>query len=239
MTSHMNGQEEEINQRKAESIGFESNSQSSMSSLSQQHLQENQRNTTEDVKPSISLLKQPSLLKQSLQGKSNQQQQQQEQEQSPAVKEEKSRESSDSDDDSSDSDGEQSNNEMENEPNYPCDLCDLFFKSTTELRQHVKSHIESIGGAPIEESNDDNEYYEGLYLNFVVHNLCLSRDLFKLTKYLFHFFSIYSISDDQDDQDDQEGNEDYDGENDDEMVEEDFEDDEVSKQSCIRTNFYF
>lgn len=181
MTSHMNGQEEDINQRKAESIGFESNSQSSMSSLSQQHLQEHQRNTTEDVKPSISLLKQPSLLKQSLQGKSNQpqQQQKQQQEQSPVVKEEKSRESSDSDDDSSDSDGEQSNNEMENEPNYPCDLCDLFFKSTTELRQHVKSHIESIGGAPIEESNDDNEYYEGLYLIFS-YTIYASQEIYSI-----------------------------------------------------------
>lgn len=60
-----------------------------------------------------------------------------------------------------------------------------------------------------------------------------------LLKRFIPFFSLnYSISDDQDDQDDQEGNEDYDGENDDEMVEEDFED-EVSKQSCIRTNFYF
>lgn len=160
MTSHMNGQEEEINQRKAE-MGFESNSQSSMSSLSHQHSQETSRNATEDVKPSISLLKQPSLLKQSLQGKSNQEQQDHE----LAVKQEKSLESSDSDDDSSDSDGEQSNNGMEDEQNYPCDLCDLFFKSTIELRQHVKSHIESIGGGPIEESNDDNEYYEGLYSN--------------------------------------------------------------------------
>lgn len=43
---------------------------------------------------------------------------------------------------------------------------------------------------------------------------------------------------DQDDQDDQEGNEEYEGENDDEMVEEDFEDDDVSKQWCIRTKFY-
>lgn len=168
MTSHMNGQEEEINQRKAEA-GFESNSQSSISSLSQQHLQESQRNATDDVKPSISLLKQPSLLKQSLQGKSNQQsqpQQHQEEEHDLVVKEERSQDSSDSDDDSSDSDGEQSNNGMEDElQNYPCDLCDQTFKSTTELRQHVKSHIESIGGsAPIEESNDDNEYYEGLYL---------------------------------------------------------------------------
>lgn len=49
---------------------------------------------------------------------------------------------------------------------------------------------------------------------------------------------IYSIfSDDQDDQDDQEGNEDYEGENDDEMVEEDFEDDEVSKEWCIQVIF--
>lgn len=190
MTSHMNGQEEEINQRRAE-MGFESNSQSSMSSLSQQHLTQetnNQRNSNEDVKPSISLLKQPSLLKQSLQGKSNQQQQEQEADnvdgedeeeedeeeeeegqsrlvvkEEMSFKEEKSQETSDSDDDSSDSDGEQSNNGVGDEQNYPCDLCDLFFKSTTELRQHVKSHIESIGGGPIEESNDDNEYYEGLY----------------------------------------------------------------------------
>lgn len=169
MTSHMNGQEEEINQRKAE-LGFESNSQSSMSSLSQQHLQDTSRNATEDVKPSISLLKQPSLFKQSLQGKSNQQQEEEDEEEeddedepSLAVKKEKSFENSNSDDDSSDSDGEQSNNGMEGEQSYPCDLCDLFFKSTTELRQHVKSHIESIGGGPIEESNDDNEYYEGLY----------------------------------------------------------------------------
>lgn len=167
MTSHMNGQEEEINQRKAE-MGFESNSQSSMSSLSQQHSQETSRNATEDVKPSMSLLKQPSLLKQSLQGISNQQQQQEQEAHEPslAVKEEKSFNSSNSDDGSSDSDGEQSNNGMEDEQNYPCDLCDLFFKSTTELRQHVKSHIESIGGGSIEESNDDNEYYEGLYSNF-------------------------------------------------------------------------
>lgn len=163
MTSHMNGQEEEINQRKSE-IGFESNSQSSMSSLSQQHIQQN---TTEDVKPSISLLKQPSLLKQSLQGRPNQQQEQQQlQQQSLVLKEEKSHETSDSDDDSSDSDGEQSNsNEIGDSQNYACDLCDSDFKSATELRQHVKSHIESFGGVSSEESNDDNEYYEGLYSN--------------------------------------------------------------------------
>lgn len=172
MTSH---QEEEMNQRKAE-IGFESNSQSSMSSLShsQPHSQESsskqniQEITTEDVKPSMSLLKQPSLLKQSLQGKSSQQQnqqesQQQQQQQRSIPNDNKTHESSESDN-ASDSDEERSNsNEMEDEPSYPCDLCELFFKSTTELRQHVKSHIESIGGGSIEESNDDNEeYYEGL-----------------------------------------------------------------------------
>lgn len=164
MTSHMNGQEEEINQRKSE-MGFESNSQSSMSSLSQQQIQQMQRDADADVKPSISLLKQPSLLKQSLQGKSNQEQQQQEEhQQNLVVKEEKSMDTSDPDDDSSDSDGEQSNNEG-GESSFPCGLCDLVFKSTIELRQHVKSHIESIGSGPIEESNDDNEYYEGLYSN--------------------------------------------------------------------------
>lgn len=164
MSSH---QDEETNQRKGE-IGFESNSQSSMSSLSQQHLQEtssqrnNEQDTTEDVKPPVSLLKQPSLLKQSLQAKPNQQQQQQ---QRSILNDIKSSDSTDSDN-SSDSDEEQSNsNGMESEPNYSCDLCDLFFKSATELRQHVKSHIESVGGGPAEESNDDNEYYEGLCSN--------------------------------------------------------------------------
>ncbi|XP_031629010.1 zinc finger protein hangover-like isoform X2 [Contarinia nasturtii] len=152
MTSHMNGGEEEINQRKAE-MGFESNSQSSMSSLSQQQSNEatSLRKISGETKSSssVSLLKQPSLLKQSLQGKTT-----------PSIQNEVKLPLKTESVESLDLDYENSNSyEQEEEQNNSCGLCDLFFKSAKELKQHVKSHIESIGGQP-EESNLD-EYDEG------------------------------------------------------------------------------
>lgn len=162
MTSHNSSQEEEMNQGRSE-MGFESNSQSSMSSLSQQQSQEPNslrntvQNTSGEAAKSVSLLKQPSLLKQSLQGKTQKYQQS-----SSSSSIEKLRGDADSDD-SLDSDEEQSNsNEPGDEQSYSCDLCDLFFKSAKELRQHVKSHIESFSSAQIEETNleDDDQFEE-------------------------------------------------------------------------------
>lgn len=153
MTSHMNGGEEEINQRKAE-MGFESNSQSSMSSLSQQQSNEatSLRKTSPESKStaSVSLLKQPSLLKQSLQGKATQSIQNE-------VKLSKKTESVES----LDLDEHSNEFEPEDEQNNSCGLCDLFFKSAKELKQHVKSHIESIGGQADESNMDDEQYEDG------------------------------------------------------------------------------
>lgn len=218
MTSHMNGGEEEIAQRKAE-MGFESNSQSSMSSLSQQQL-DNVRVKYEN-KSANSLLKQPSLLKQSLQRKPSQ----------SAENDEKPLHKADSDE-SFDMDGEEQShfNEQDDEEeqqNYSCDLCDQECKSAKELRQHVKSHIESIGGQA-EESNMDDEQYDdgdGSEEEEEAENDDGVED-------------HYEVDDGVDDEmDEEEMVEEGD------MVEEDFEDDEVSKRECcieqISTHFEY
>ncbi|XP_055304076.1 zinc finger protein hangover [Sitodiplosis mosellana] len=195
MTSHMNGGEEEIAQRKAE-MGFESNSQSSMSSLSQ----------LDSVRKyeSKSLLKQPSLLKQSLQGKPSQ----------SAENDDGKLHKADSDG-SMDLDGEEPSNfneqdDEEEEQSYSCDLCDQECKSAKELRQHVKSHIESIGGQA-EESNIDDEQYDDGDGSEVAENDDGIEDHYEV----------------DDGIDEEMGEEEMVEEGD--MVEEDFEDDEVDE----------
>lgn len=168
MLSHMNGKEEEINQRRAE-MGFESNSQSSMSSHSQSQPMRSQlsadssnlRNALQkvaaDSKASVSLLKQQSLLKQAMPSKQ------------PPIKISESQNTSRTTDESikMDMDDDDDDNSNSNEPsqNHPCDLCQAIFETAKELRQHIKSHFEGEGishneVAETESNADDSQYDE-------------------------------------------------------------------------------
>lgn len=141
MTSHMSGKEEDIIQKRSE-MGFESNSQSSMSSHSHSHQMRSQHSldsatlrnalqmTTSDSKAaSVSLLKQQqSLLKSAVQSSNSNQ-----------TIEIKTNDSNESIEDDMD---DENSNEPTGEQTHPCDLCQAIFATNKELRQHIKSHFE-------------------------------------------------------------------------------------------------
>lgn len=168
MTSHMSGREEDINQKRAE-MGFESNSQSSMSSHShsyshshsQQHLRSQhsldsatlrnalQMATSDSKTASVSLLKQQqSLLKSAVQSSN-----------SNKTIEIKTNDSNESIEDDMD---DENSNEPTGEQTHPCDLCQAIFATNKELRQHIKSHFEGEGlgqnVAETESNADDSQY---------------------------------------------------------------------------------
>lgn len=190
MTSHMSGKEEDVVQHPR--IEGESNSQSSMSSHSMSHHSRSQQmgevsmkgvvQKMAQEKGSISLLKQPSLLKSSVQKMSPNQQQSssrmehddddddeddidddddddmdddddEDDEHSPSIVPKREYHIVDDDDDEDDD----SNSAMagKQDHSYPCDLCQVYFTTQKELREHIKSHIES-GGAIM--TNDSIQY---------------------------------------------------------------------------------
>lgn len=145
MLAHLNSKEEDLSQHSNErlgELGFESNSQSSMSSQShsmQSHDSNNlkaalQKAAAAAPKQSVSLLKQPSLLLQQKQQQLQQQLQKQQQQHQQQQKENANKSEPNSD-------HEQSNDQTDAEPTHSCDLCQLFFETAKELRAHVIGHI--------------------------------------------------------------------------------------------------
>lgn len=167
MLAHLNSKEEDMSQHSNErlgELGFESNSQSSMSSQShsmQSHDSNNLKAALQkaavaasNAKQSVSLLKQPSLL---LQQKQQQLQKQQQEQQLQKQQQENANKSE------SNSDREQSNDQTDAEPTHSCDLCQLFFRNAKELRAHVIGHIngpESSTAAAADTSAASQEYDE-------------------------------------------------------------------------------
>lgn len=154
MTSHMSGKEEDVTQPRMDD--FESNSQSSMSSHSLSHHSKSQDMGEMSLKGaipkmaqdrgSISLLKQPSLLKSSIQQMQPQETSSDEYDDIDDIHDERSLPD---DSNSADVAGEQDS--------YPCDLCQVYFNTQKELREHIKSHIESGGAIMTNDAEYDNE----------------------------------------------------------------------------------
>lgn len=163
MTSHMSGKEEDVAQN-SKMEGFESNSQSSMSSHSlsyqskpQQSMESTLKSTLQkstNEKPTISLL-QPSLLKQPIKVDQQQQQNQSFDEDNdikPKVR-------FDIDNDDSDS------KDAIDEQSHSCVICQEYFTSAKDLKEHIKSHIESSVSASqnedeFESNADDSQFDE-------------------------------------------------------------------------------
>lgn len=170
MLVHLNGKEEETSQNSNDQQNdYESNSQSSVSSHSpSQQSQDSNKTQGSKLSPpkaGMSLLKQPSLLKQQLSQPQQQKVQQSPPQQSnddqePTAEhspadaaeqhedvEEVDEEDEDDDIDEideerEDSDREDSSDREEStEVTYPCDLCQVYFRTSKELRRHVPSHF--------------------------------------------------------------------------------------------------
>lgn len=135
MLVHMTGRDESASQHSGDpqsELGFESNSQSSISSQShsqQSHDSSNLKAALQrqvNAKQSVSLLKQSPLLTQPQGQKHTSEQESQDQ--------------------------EESNDAVDPAPSYSCDLCQVFFHTAKELGRHVTSHI--INGP---ETNSDSQ----------------------------------------------------------------------------------
>lgn len=177
MLSHMNNKEEELNQRRSE-MGFESNSQSSMSSHSQSQQSRSQSQSALDAnilknssgeKATISLLKQPqSLLKQPIPIKPQTPPKNEPEQKEKLIMKVKIPNPMKVD---FDIDEESNESSDQADQHLTCDICQGQFKSSNELRQHIKSHIHEKGPEPTIvsqpdqnedelEDNDDDDFEE-------------------------------------------------------------------------------
>lgn len=168
MLVHLNGKEEDASQNSNDQQNdYESNSQSSVSSHSpsQQSQESNKTQISKTTAPKagMSLLKQPSLLKQQLSQpqqqkaqhsppqQSNQDQESQQQKEDEDLEEvQEEEENVDDDLERDDSDRESENTEAA----YSCDLCQVYFRTSKELRRHVTSHFLPVINDSAEKSQE-------------------------------------------------------------------------------------
>lgn len=171
MLVHLNGKEEDASQNSNDQQhDYESNSQSSVSSHSpsQQSQESNKTQISKTAAPKagMSLLKQPSLLKQQLSlpqqqkmqqsppQESNQDQESQQRKEDEDVEEEQEEEEEEEnvDDDMEREDSDREEESDNTDAAYSCDLCQVYFRTSKELRRHVTSHFLPVISVPAEKS---------------------------------------------------------------------------------------